>query len=352
VASISLHIGVPKTATSYIQGWLHQNRHRLRDKGVFVPDRPIHAHRLAVEHLHGSAWEQRPDIKEIRKTALEEALHGFKEAVRSPATVVAIVSSEYFYYADPKEAVSAIQQQLAPDVSVVVYIRLQADLVLSGYNQEIKRLGKTIPRPTPQYQRLYDWGLLLDAWADAVGKSQVKAISFDASARNRTILEEFIAASCPGISKPFAEGMFQNTAFQNESLPADLLEFKRLANTLGNSGLYDYEWLEEALRSGYVGPRYGMSAEEADQWRAIYQASNEYTAREYFSGASIDTIFPAAADRDPGVDLAGQLPIETLAKLLAFAVQRHESYRKATEERMRALERQIAALRARLQGPN
>jgi hypothetical protein len=33
-------------------------------------------------------------------------------------------------------------------------------------------------------------------------------------------------------------------------------------------------------------------------------------------------------------------------------MQRHESYRKATEERMRALERQIAALRARLQGPS
>jgi hypothetical protein len=351
VVSISLHIGVPKTATSYIQGWLHQNRHRLRDSGVFVPDRPILAHRLAVEHLNSGVWEKRPDVKEIRKTTLEEAMHGFRAAVRSPSTAVAIVSSEYFYYADAKKAVSAIQQ-LAPDVNVVVYIRSQADLVLSGYNQEVKRLGKIIARPAPQYQPLYDWGLLLDAWADAVGKDRIKAISFDASARNRTILEDFIAASCPSISKPFAEGLFENTAFQNESLPADLLEFKRLANTLGNSGLYDYEWLEEALRSGYVGPRYGMSAEEADQWRAYYQASNEYAAREYFSGASVDKIFPAGADRDPGVDLTGQLPIETLAKLLAFAMQRHESYRKATEERMRALERQIAALRARLQGPN
>jgi 3-oxoacyl-ACP reductase-like protein len=286
---------------------------------------------------------------EIRNIPLDEAVQGFKEGIEAPATTVAIVSSEYFYYADPAAVVPAVREMFGLDVDVVVYIRSQADLVVSGYNQDVKRLGKTVPRPAPQYHRLYDWSALLDAWAKELGKDHLKAISFDLSARKHTLLDDFVASACPEIGKEFERGAFERNTFYNESLPADLLEFKRVANTFGGSGLYDYQWLEEALRAGYTGPRFGISAEEANQWRAIYRDSNEYAAREYFSGATADEIFPVSEDREPGVDLEGKLPIETLAKLLAFAVRRHEDYRKTTNERMRALERQIAALRARLQ---
>src|SRR5687768_15895348 len=99
MASISLHIGLPKTATSTIQSWLHQNRHRLRKHGVYVPDRPIHAHRLAIEFLRGGPWNNRPDIAEIRRIPLEEARDSFRKgAAEMPAVVI---SSEYFYYCDP-----------------------------------------------------------------------------------------------------------------------------------------------------------------------------------------------------------------------------------------------------------
>ena len=346
--SICLHIGVPKTATSYIQSWLHQNRFALREHGVFVPDKPIHAHRLAVEVLSGPPWDKRPDVLEIRGIPIEEAQEGFLKGSAKSGNKTTIISSEYFYYCDPAAVASAMRALFGPELDVVVYIRSQCELVLSGYNQDVKRLGKTSSRPKPGYHKLYDWGALLDGWSQHFGASHVKPISFDKSAGDRTLLSDFVAAACPTIAKQFADGVFQDTPIQNESLPADLLEFKRVANALGDSTLYDYEWLEAALRAGYKGPRFGVSAEEAAAWNSIYAESNEYVARQYFNGAPADEIFPANAQRVQGVDLEGQLSLDTVAKLLAFVARRNDESRKELTKRIKTLEAEMGHIGKRL----
>jgi hypothetical protein len=346
--SVSLHIGVPKTATSYIQSWLHQNRFLLREHGVFVPDKPIHAHRLAVEVLSGAPWDNRPDVIEIRRTPIEEAQEGFLKAVAARKSKTTVISSEYFYYCDPAAVAPAMRALFGPDLDVVVYIRSQCELILSGYNQDVKRLGKTSSRPKPAYHKLYDWRLLLDDWSKHFGKSHIKAISFDRSAENRSLLSDFVAAACPIVSEQFAAGVFEDAPIQNESLPADLLEFKRVANALGDSTLYDYEWLEAALRAGYKGPRFGVSAEEAAAWNAFYAESNEYVAREYFGAAAANEIFQTNPPRVQGVDLEGQLSLDTVAKLLAFVARRNDESRKELMKRIKALEAQMGNLGKRL----
>jgi hypothetical protein len=342
--SVSLHIGLPKTATSTIQSWLHQNRHLLRKHGVFVPDRPIYAHRLAVELLSGPRWDTRPDIIEIRQIPLEEARGGFLKSLASRDIQTTVISSEYFYYCDTAQVAASMRQQFGTETDVVVYIRSQCELALSGYNQDIKRLGKTTSRPKPAYHALYDWRLLLDGLAQHFGKEHVKPVSFDISARNQTILSDFVTAACPSIGRQFAEGVFQNVTVQNESLPADMLEFKRLANMVGETSIFDYEWLEAALRAGYKGPRFGVSAEEAAAWRSIYAEGNQYVAREYFNGAMAEQVFPVDDQRVAGVDLEGQLSLETVAKLLAFHARRHEEHHKDLTRRLKAVEAQLAKL--------
>jgi hypothetical protein len=348
---VSLHIGLPKTATSTIQSWLHQNRHLLRKHDVFAPERPIYAHRLAVELLSGPNWDSRPDVIEIRQVPLEEARDGFLEAAASAETRNVVISSEYFYYCDPAQVAESMQRQFGPGTDVIVYIRSQCELALSGYNQDVKRLGKTVSRPKPTYHPLYDWRLLLDTWAQHFGKAHLKPVSFDASAGNKAILSDFVAAACPSIVQQFAAGVFENVTVQNESLPADLLEFKRVANTFGSTNIYDYEWLEAALRAGYKGPRFGISAEEAAQWRALYAESNDYVAREYFNGASADDIFPPNTQRVVGVDLEGQLSLDTVAKLLAFQARRYEEHRKDLTKRLKAVEAQLARLTSPAKAP-
>lgn len=341
MAVVSLHIGVPKTATSYIQAWLHQNRRLLLAQGVYVPERPIFAHRMAVEHLQGGIWNGRPDLTEIRKIPLDTAHQNIANALSSPGIATVIISSEYYYSSNPAEVCVALQEQFGCDLNIIVYIRSQCPLVLSGYNQEVKRLAKTASRPVPHYQTLYDWGILLDAWAKQVGKNRVKVISFDVSSRDGTILQDFIASSCPAISKEFSAGLFTSVTNFNESLPADLLEFKRIANTLGELGLAGF--LEDAIRSGYVGPRFGVDPEEVRSWHALYEEANRYVAREYFA-ASLEDIFPDSVSHKPGVDLQGNLPIETLAKLLALAIKRQEEHDNAIEQRLRSLEAYMTKL--------
>jgi hypothetical protein len=342
MASVSLHIGVPKTATSHIQAWLHTNRQKLREYGVFVPDQPILAHRLAVEFLSGGVWDTRADLVDIRRTPLDLAQQSFKEAVRSRSFAMAIISSEYFYYADPAQVRATFRDWFGSDPTVVIYIRSQGELVLSGYNQDVKRLGQTASRPRPFYAPIYDWGLVLDGWAKQIGRDNLKVISFDASSRQDTILEDFVAAACPRLRQHLSDGSLADAGFFNESLPADLLEFKRLANSGGEFGLA--ELLEEALQSGYAGPRFGVGEEEASDWRALYQASNAYVAKEYFSGATVDEIFPRDPERKPGMDFEGRLPVETVAKLLALVMKRDIQHRAKLEERLKALETQLATL--------
>jgi hypothetical protein len=325
---------------------LQENRGRLLDYGVFVPERPIFSHRLAAEHLKGDGWDRRIDLSRIRQTVLGDAVQSLEAALRSKNTVVVVISSEYFYHSDPAEVVSQFRDSFGSELDVVVSIRSQCDLALSGYNQDVKRLGTTAKRPRPEYRPIYDWSLLLGAWAQAVGKKHIKVISFDLSSRAGTILKDFVAAACPLVAKGLADGAFVENTWFNESLPADLLEFKRIANAWGEFGLSD--WLEDALRSGYSGPRFGVSSEEANEWRALYDSSNQQVAKEYFSAPTASDIFPPAGHPDRGSNSEGQLPVETLAKLLAFAVMREQKYRNEVDTRIRVLERELADFRARL----
>jgi len=117
---------------------------------------------------------------------------------------------------------------------------------------------------------------------------------------------------------------------------------------LGDSTLYDYEWLEAALRAGYKGPRFGVSVEEATAWAALYTESNEYVAREYFNGAAATEIFPTNLQRVQGVDLEGQLSLDTIAKLLAFVARRNDESSKELTKRIKALEAEMGNLGKRL----
>jgi hypothetical protein len=298
--------------------------------------------------LSGAPWDTRPDVIEIRGTPIGEAQKGFLKAVAAQESKTTVISSEYFYYCDPAAVAAAMRALFGPELDVVVYIRSQCDLVLSGYNQDVKRLGKTASRPKPAYHKLYDWGALLDDWSKHFGKSHIKAISFDRSSRDRAVLSDFVAAACPVVSEQFANGVFEDTPIQNESLPADLLEFKRVANSLADSTLYDYEWLEAALRAGYKGPRFGVSAEEAAAWNAFYADSNAYVAREYFNGAAAADIFPSTSQSAQGVDLEGQLSLDTVAKLLAFVARRNDESRKELTKRIKALEANMGHIGKRL----
>jgi hypothetical protein len=67
--TLTLHIGLPKTGTTYIQGWLQARRAALADVGVWVPARSIFAHRLACEFIADTRRAARGDVVHIKETS-------------------------------------------------------------------------------------------------------------------------------------------------------------------------------------------------------------------------------------------------------------------------------------------
>ena len=105
----------------------------------------------------------------------------------------------------------------------------------------------------------------------------------------------------------------------NASLPADLLEFKRLANSFGEFGLD--KLLHRMIESGYKGPPFRMSPEKAQEFIALYGESNERVAKEVLGYTSpLFSNYGGPGERE-GVELYGKLPVETLAKVVAFLMK-------------------------------
>ncbi len=160
-----LHIGLPKTGTTYLQEWLKLNSAVLAKAGLnVVPS--LSAHRLAVATL-GEELSRRPDIVDIcSQVSLEQAL-------ADAACDGAIISSEYFSLASP-EQVQELFQTVGLSVSkTIAYLRRQDILSSAGYAQEIKALGTTHEIGDVIYTDALDWMLLRQSWKAIVRRRMI-----------------------------------------------------------------------------------------------------------------------------------------------------------------------------------
>ncbi len=112
-----LHIGAPKTGTTYLQQVLARNRAQLSADGVLYPKVAGDAHHTSLWDLRRE-WQQRDFGKDIRGH--------WDEAVRLVTDwggPVAVMSSELFVYAEPEESLRAVNAFGDIDVHVVYTAR-------------------------------------------------------------------------------------------------------------------------------------------------------------------------------------------------------------------------------------
>ena len=158
--NVVLHIGLPKTGTTAIQNWTHANRNSLAAEGIFALPTILEAQRLAVECITDEARLQAPDILHSKSLSFDVARRTLIEGASREGVRASVVSSEYFFIADPTR-VAAMFAGIGVGVSrVVCFVRRQDDLLASGYNQDIKGLGYALAFVPPAYLRIYDWGAL------------------------------------------------------------------------------------------------------------------------------------------------------------------------------------------------
>jgi hypothetical protein len=332
-----LHIGLPKTATTALQEWMTVHRERLLEHGFWVPDEHVKPHRIAVEFIKDPERAAMPDVARIkRQLEVDPLWRDLKAELERGQASTCILSSEYFQLCDPAIVREALQHLGFSRIRVIVFLRRQDRLIESGFNQEVKEMGFHGPFLLPGLNTHFDWSSLVGKWSAAFGRSNMDVLIYDTLAREKRILQSFLDTL--GVRFESGNDKEALASNANESLPANILEFKRLANKLGEFGLSAF--LAEAAKQGITGPQFRMSIGDARECLDIYAESNRQVAKEYVHPDS-EWLFDEEdlLQGHAGQNMSDDLPPATVAQLLAL-------YMKQNDQRIAALEKRLNAVPA------
>jgi hypothetical protein len=239
---IYVHIGEPKTGTTFLQDALWANRARLAVQGLQLPGYSDRDHSRASR-----------DLRETTRPASDPAdpwtgewdvLAG--QALRAPKR--AIISNELLAASSPQQAERAVSSLLRAEVHVVVTVRNLAALLPAEWQEAVKCRGTTgweawldaviaaegeaDRRRRSWFWRVHDTLALLDMWSRHIPPDQVHVVTVPHQASGRLLWTRFAAAMDidPGgcdvtrgrrnSSLGYAETEFLRR--MNEALPADM----------------------------------------------------------------------------------------------------------------------------------
>lgn len=129
---VIVHIGEPKTGTTFLQQVMWRNRAELAAQGVVLPGHHPQDHYRASQDLRGI--QKLPSDPAGSWTGEWEILA--REAVATPR--VAVISHELFSAADPEQADRAVESLSPAEVHVVVTVRDMASLLPAEWQESVK----------------------------------------------------------------------------------------------------------------------------------------------------------------------------------------------------------------------
>jgi hypothetical protein len=129
---IYVHIGEPKTGTSFLQHALWSNRAQLAAQGVALPGYSYGGHARASQDLREVRWQ--PGDPADPWTGEWDVLTG--QALRAPGA--AVISNELLVACNPPQADRAVRSLLAAEVHIVLTVRDFATLLPAEWQETIK----------------------------------------------------------------------------------------------------------------------------------------------------------------------------------------------------------------------
>ena len=202
--SAYVHVGLPKTGTSYIQRAMWQNKDALADRGVHVPGGDSRAQRAAFWDLLG----RRIEGGDAR--AVEGAWAALASSAASATAPRLLVSEELLVLARQRHARTVAEAFEPRELHVVVTIRDLARAIASMWQQEMAK-GRTIgwtdfvravrsPDEGPATAGVgfwirYDAVRVLDAWSAVVPPERVHVVTVPPAGVQPTVLLERFASA-------------------------------------------------------------------------------------------------------------------------------------------------------------
>jgi hypothetical protein len=185
-ARVFLHIGEPKTGTTFIQQVLWSNRAELAARGVVLPGHHPQDHFRASQDLRG-----------IEKLASDPAgswtgeWEILAQQARQPGKT-AVISHELFSAADAEQAGRAVRSLQPAEVHIVLTVRDMATLLPAEWQETVKHrnarrwedwLGDVIDRESAAadrrqfwFWRVHDTLAILRLWAAHVPPERIHVI--------------------------------------------------------------------------------------------------------------------------------------------------------------------------------
>ncbi|TYL45449.1 hypothetical protein FXB39_18365 [Nocardioides sp. BGMRC 2183] len=279
---VYVHIGLPKTATTYLQTIAWAARDQLRGDGVLLPGRERR------DHL----WSSRVVREEggARDTDREFAAW---ERVRTELAAwsgVGLVSHEFFAAAAVHQAQRMVEALAPAEVHLVVTAREPLGLFTASWQESLKNRSTTpmadygrdvSSRPTDIWNwRTLDLRLVLERWSQAVPHERIHVLPLDRTAAREEIWHRF--AALLGI-----DGAAYDTSmsFPNESMgvvEAELL--RRVNGNLDNfsravdKGVYIRTFLADERLVTRQGEKFWPAEDQVADCRARGEALVEYLA--------------------------------------------------------------------------
>ncbi len=137
---VDIHVGLPKTGTTYLQQTLWLSRDRLADDGVLVPGENHQAQRFAFWDLLGRR------LQGVDQPRVPGAWKVLVETVRGWSGHQVVLSDEFLVNARPNHVRRIVRAFEPADVHVTVTVRDLARVIVSTWQQEVSK-GRTWTLP-------------------------------------------------------------------------------------------------------------------------------------------------------------------------------------------------------------
>lgn len=275
---VFLHVGPPKTGTTYLQDTLWGNREVLRAEGVLLPG----GRRFAAFHATQAIREVRR-LADLPREKREVWPNMINEITAWPGNVV--LSHEFLASATREQAERTIDQLRPSVVEIVLTARdyvgqlpaMWQETVKMGSQQSLTEYARTIlddTRPGPWGRRSVDLVDILGRWGSSLPANSVHLVTVPPPGAEPGLLWRRFAETC---QLPLDKVVLP-AARANESLTAEtVLLLQRIAAELPDSLRGDarsrYQWLRGHLAQDLLVGRGGirmhldpMVAHEVRSW--------------------------------------------------------------------------------------
>ena len=278
VDRVFVHVGLPKTATSYLQTIIWSRRDELRARGVVVPGAERRDHLWASRTVREDPAQGRAPQR--HRTAWRRIVDEL-----DTATGTGLISHEFFAAASAEQAGAMVEALPTDEVHVVVTAREPLGLFTASWQESLKNGATT---PMTEYGRsesakstaIWNWRtldlrLVLERWSQAVPPERIHVVVLDPSAPREDVWLRF--AEVVGFS---SDGIDLSASFPNTSMGVVEAETLRRVNgslegfgSAFDRGVYIRSFLADERLVPRAGERFWPEPDQVADCRARGEAA-------------------------------------------------------------------------------